>query len=225
MPHPRKILLVDDSPVFVELEKSFFQDLPYEILTAGGGEEGIEKALAEHPDLVLLDEEMPDLSGHEVLERLRRPGAAPGMQVILVTGTQDERRLEQCMSLGISDYLRKPFDADALLRKVGKAMGLAERKAVSFLVRVRRSEDASFARAVDISVTGMRVSSGKSFAVGEPVELEFFVPGNRTQVRLAARVVRRLPLGDGGDTAYGLRFEHVPPDVRTIITAALKGRS
>lgn len=224
MTHTRTILLVDDSPLFLALEKSFFEDLPYRVLTAGGGQEGLRLFREERPDVVLLDEDMPDVPGHEVLERMRQERDRE-VPVILVTGTSDDSVIERCMRAGLSDYIKKPFEAEDLLRKVGKAIGLPERKLVSFLVRVRSGGPWSFAKAVDLSQGGMRIETREPLELGSEVELEFFLPGTKVRLQPKASVVRKMPpSGGGSDWSYGLRFAHPTEAQRAVIASSLRSR-
>lgn len=222
---PRKILIIDDSPRLIEIACALFADLPHEVLAAVGGAEGLRVAIAERPDVVLLDEEMEDMAGHEVLARMRNEAALASVPVILMTRALDDGALESAMSLGVVDCVEKPLRKDSVLARVAKALGLPERKAASFLVRMGLGSEGSFAKAVDLSGTGIRVESHEPLLVGQKVVLQFFVPGSRSRVQVAAAVARKLgAAGAGGDTTYGLRFLDLDVSVRALIEGALKGR-
>jgi CheY-like chemotaxis protein len=103
---PKKILIVDDDPGVVEVLKCFFEKTPddYTVQTATNGEDALAAVLLSTPDLVLLDINMPGMSGIEVMKHIDHQIA-----VIMVTGNVDSTPAE-ALKLGAFAYIPKPFD-------------------------------------------------------------------------------------------------------------------
>jgi DNA-binding response OmpR family regulator len=111
-----KVLVVDDEPEAVELLVEFLSSKGYEVLTAGGGEEALQRVKADRPHLVLLDIRMPKMNGIEVLQRIRE--IDPEMGVIMVTAVNEEEMGRKALELGAFDYIVKPLDLKYLERSV-----------------------------------------------------------------------------------------------------------
>ena len=114
----KKILLVDDSKTSLFLERMILKKGSYEVVTACDGEEGVSKALAERPDLVLMDVVMPRMNGFEALKRLRSERATRDLPVIMVTTRGEGPNIETGFESGCNGYVTKPVDAAELLAKV-----------------------------------------------------------------------------------------------------------
>jgi DNA-binding response OmpR family regulator len=114
----KKILLVDDSRTSLFMERMILQQGPYRLLTANDGKEGVETALAELPDLILMDVVMPRMNGFEALRELRAQAETRDTPVILVTTRGEPANVEEGYQAGCSDYLTKPIDPEELLAKV-----------------------------------------------------------------------------------------------------------
>ncbi len=121
-----KVLVVDDRREnIVFLANNILKPDGYIILTAMNGEKGLQKALEEKPDLIILDLKMPGMSGLEVLEALREEKV--DIPVILVTFHGSEQTAAQALRLGASDYLIKPFAMEDMRQAIERA--LAEKRA------------------------------------------------------------------------------------------------
>lgn len=114
----KKILVIDDSPTERHVLVEILNKGGYDIITAESGEEGIEKARAEQPDLILMDVVMPGLNGYQAtrtLTRRRIHQAHPGHRLHLQgTGNRQDLGLRQ----GAHDYMTKPINGDELLMKI-----------------------------------------------------------------------------------------------------------
>ncbi len=110
-----KILIVDDEPHIQQLLEQTLEDLEdegVELLTAGNGEEALEAARAERPDLIFLDVMMPRMSGFEVLERIKADPDLKETHVIMVTAKGQAFDRRAGMAGGAHRYMTKPFDPD-----------------------------------------------------------------------------------------------------------------
>ena len=118
MHNPPRILAVDDVAENREIVVVRLKAHGYEIITAADGVEGLAKARAEKPDLILLDIMMPKLDGISVLKELKRDESLGFIPVILLTAKADRRDVVAGLDAGADDYLTKPFDQAALVARV-----------------------------------------------------------------------------------------------------------
>ena len=118
----KKILVVDDDPIFVRTITHRLEMNEYDVVAAADGEEAIDIALRERPDMILLDIFMPRLDGHDVLDRLRGMDQTRHIPVIMTTGLSNREDVERASSSGATDYLVKPFDPMELMDKIEKAL-------------------------------------------------------------------------------------------------------
>ena len=112
------ILIVDDEPVNVDLLEQELADAGYRTLAARSGEEGIELAAREEPDLILLDVMMAGIDGYETCRRLKAGGATRAIPVIFLTALSDSFEKVRGFGAGAVDYVTKPFDTEELLARV-----------------------------------------------------------------------------------------------------------
>lgn len=119
-----KVLTVDDSRMIRTLIGKYLSGLDLEILGAADGQAGLEIARTEKPDLVILDINMPVMSGTEMLRKLRREPDLKDMKVLMLTAESAEKLVLEVIKLGISDYIVKPFEREVLIRKVCKLLDI-----------------------------------------------------------------------------------------------------
>lgn len=113
-----KILIVDDEPNIVRTLKDRLEMNEYDIITASNGQEGLERAIKDLPDIILLDVIMPLMDGLEMLEALRRRPECADIAVIMLTARSQTQDIARAKSCGIDDYIVKPFDLSELLEKI-----------------------------------------------------------------------------------------------------------
>ena len=111
-----KILVVEDEPAMVAGLRDNFEFEGYEVITAHDGIEGLQRALEESPDLVVLDVMMPRMSGLEVCKQLRAKRAS--LPIIMLTARGQEIDKVVGLELGADDYVTKPFSIRELLDRV-----------------------------------------------------------------------------------------------------------
>jgi DNA-binding response OmpR family regulator len=111
-----KILVVEDEPAMVAGLRDNFEFEGYEVITAHDGVQGLERALDESPDLVVLDVMMPRMSGLEVCRQLRAKRAS--LPIIMLTARGQEVDKVVGLELGADDYVTKPFSIRELLARV-----------------------------------------------------------------------------------------------------------
>jgi CheY-like chemotaxis protein len=123
-----KVLVVDDEPASVELVASMIEPAGFEIIRAYGGEEGIQKSFSEHPDLLILDLMMPDVSGFDVVSRLKMDSETRNIPIIICTSrdptSEDIIRLRSDV---ISVMCKGEFAREELVNEIKKVATLVRR--------------------------------------------------------------------------------------------------
>lgn len=123
------ILVVDDSPTDLALLMAALRPSDFRLLSANDGEEALEIARRQHPDLVLLDVIMPRKNGFQVCRQLKTEAPTQGIKVILVTGKNQPSDRFWGLKQGADDYLTKPITPEELLGAVERHLpgGMGDR--------------------------------------------------------------------------------------------------
>ncbi|HLQ61606.1 MAG TPA: response regulator transcription factor [Candidatus Acidoferrales bacterium] len=118
-----RLLVVDDEPATARVTAELLRRAGYEVDVAHGGVEALQRVHSGAPDLMVLDYDMPDLEGPEVLEQLRRPSGRVPFPVVILTGAR-AGTAEQVLGLerGASDYVLKGGDRQLLLARIRRAL-------------------------------------------------------------------------------------------------------
>ena len=119
------LLVVDDDPVIQKLLQVNFEMEGYNVVTASDGLEGLERARAENPDVIVCDIMMPRMDGLEVTRALKGDPDTAGIPILLLSAKAQQADVAAGQESGADDYVTKPFDPLDLLQRVA---GLLERK-------------------------------------------------------------------------------------------------
>ncbi len=114
----RKILIVDDEVYILHILDFSLGAEGFEVITAADGEEALEKARTEKPDLVVLDVMMPKVDGFEACRRLKNDPETRELPVILLTAKGREVDRKMGIEVGADDYMVKPFSPSKLIQKI-----------------------------------------------------------------------------------------------------------
>jgi CheY-like chemotaxis protein len=117
------ILVVDDAAMVRRTLSLILRKAEYEVVEAKHGREALRLLKKGRPDLVVLDQKMPVMDGIGFLEQLRAHEAYRDLPVIMCTGVSDRPLVAQCVGLGVSGYLVKPFKRERLVEKVTEVLG------------------------------------------------------------------------------------------------------
>ncbi len=117
-----KVLIVDDSPQALALARARLAEEDVDIICADGGEAGLHAAEEHKPDLILLDVDMPELSGFDVCRALKNDNKLDLIPVIFLSGSDEAQAKITGLELGAVDYVTKPFDAFELRARVRAAL-------------------------------------------------------------------------------------------------------
>ena len=120
------ILIVDDSATMRGMVKKVLgmTQLPLgEMWEAGNGREGLEKMRSNWVDLVLADLNMPDMTGQEMIDEMKRDGLLASLPVVVISSEGDKAVLDHLAQKGVQEIVRKPFEASLLRQVIEKALG------------------------------------------------------------------------------------------------------
>ena len=115
---PRSCLVVDDSKVIRKVARHILEALDFVVEEAGDGREALDRCVASVPDVVLLDWNMPVMSGIEFLRALSDTDIAPRPKVVFCTTENGTAHIRAALEAGADEYVMKPFDRDTLASKL-----------------------------------------------------------------------------------------------------------
>ena len=118
-----KILSIDDDAFMHRIIKKELQ-YTYEVITANSGQVGIDMAIDELPDIILLDVEMPGMNGYEVCDKLKYHDATKSIPVIFLSSLSNIRSRMLGYEAGAADFLVKPFVGGELIAKLNSLVSL-----------------------------------------------------------------------------------------------------
>ncbi len=120
MTTPKRILICDDDPAILRVLQVNLEVEGYDTLLAHHGEEALEVAKREKPDLVILDIMMPRLDGYQTCERLKADDELKDIPVVFLSAKAQQSDIDKGKSYGVADYLTKPFDPDLLVETIDR---------------------------------------------------------------------------------------------------------
>ena len=205
----KKILLVDDARLILEIERKLLERTGATLLVAVNGVEALKLAHAELPDAILLDLMLPDMTGDKVCAALKADPRTREIPIIMVTTKGGAEDVERCRRAGCDDFATKPLRHQELLAKVSSLLRIPHRVSKRVMVRLEAQLDStggapSFGVATDLSATGMFVESGSKLDDGQELVLRIVVPGEG-DATVRAKVVWNQPLLFH-KRGYGLHF-------------------
>ncbi len=234
----KKILLVDDTKLFLELEKNFLRLSPVRVFTASNGEEALEMARTERPDLIFMDLHMPGMGGAACCEEIKADAELGSIPVVMVTSSGRDEDVELCRKAGCDDYVTKPIDRRIFLEKAHEHLSSVERREVRIPCRTtmtyRMNGSTLYGESADLSIGGTYLASELevkknmeltlAFTLQEPEEVAISSKGrvawlNGTQNRRKPS----LPAG------FGVEFIEIPDyayaAVKTFVETRKRNRS
>lgn len=116
----KKVLVVDDNDANLHLVGFILKKNGFEVIEARNGIEGVELALSEKPDLLLLDIQLPDIDGLEVAKRIRASDADGNLPIIALTSYAMPGDKERVLAAGCNGYMAKPIDVKAFIAEIEK---------------------------------------------------------------------------------------------------------
>lgn len=123
---PAHVLVVDDSDLMTELAAEFLEQAGYRVSAVNDPHLAMLEIQTGQPDLVVLDVDMPGLSGLDILKMIRETPASVALPVIMITAHGQTHRIVASFAQGASDYIFKPYDGRDLVGRVGRALSVKQ---------------------------------------------------------------------------------------------------
>lgn len=228
----KKVLLVDDAKFFLEMEKDFLKRKNIDVLTATSGHSALAIMKADKPDLVVLDLKMPDMSGLDVLKKMKEDEDLKNIPVLMLSSSANEEDVRACLEAGASAYLTKPVNHNELLSKMAELMKIPRRRAVRIPVHTviesiigRRTVEGEMR---DISETGCFIVLPILVELGAIITLKFTLPEDDEELEVRGEIVRRtLEFSEGklSSKGYGVEFTEIKENVREKIKNFVERRN
>ncbi len=114
----KKALIIEDHPDMLDVLSRQLELLKFTVISVDNGMEGVEKAIAEKPDLILMDIMMPEMDGREATRIIRSNPGTKDIPILAITVLFREKELKKCIEAGCNDYLVKPFTFEELQEKI-----------------------------------------------------------------------------------------------------------
>lgn len=223
----KKVLLVDDVFLILELEKAFLKGLPVDILIARNGAEGLEIARREHPDLIYLDLNMPVMDGPTCCRALKADPLTRDIPVIMVTTAGKTEDEQLCRAAGCNDYLTKPISGKVFLEKGRKCLADFERRrqrlSYSTDVEFLKNGEPRYGITADISKGGLFMAVARDSMPDNPVDLAFSLPLGEDSFLVAARARvawenrPEAPIKPSYPVGVGIEFTDIDPQTVALI--------
>jgi CheY-like chemotaxis protein len=196
----KRIIIANDVKLTLELESSFLQREGFAVHAAGNGREALELARKVQPDLLLLDYDMPLLSGVEVCAAVRADPSMEHLPVLIVSDSDSTQARERCRKAGCTGFVSRSEGAEQLLRAVAETLrvGVRRRQRVAVKIQVQAgSHYMNFkGEARDLSSSGLRFESPEPIDTDLPVVVQFKLPGSKKNITATVRVTRCSPCDD-----------------------------
>lgn len=210
----KKILLVDDADLFLELERGFFDREEFLILQANNGEEALEILIKDHPDIIFMDLFMPVMDGDICCHLIKSHDVLRHIPVIMVTSGGSDTDFERCWQAGCDDIIPKPINKFLFMSMVRKYLEIPFRKVLRAAIRMHiqckscTDPDKYLTDyTVNLSTGGFFMVSTALFPVDSQFNVEFILPDEGKTIRCSARVAwinhpeslinKNLPVGMG----------------------------
>jgi DNA-binding response OmpR family regulator len=222
-----KVLVIDDEPSIVELFTDYLIGQGFDVISAGGGEEGLDRLRLDNPDIILLDMRMPGLGGLETLRRIRKVNM--GVPVLMVSGNDDIGAAKEAIALGAFDYTLKPVDFNYLGRALDKMLATVAPSTEPGLIQEAPTTGSAHGLLYDLALEVFRTTRTLSASARESIApaLESAAlsllqrgPDKAESVR-ALNVIRSLlrfakDLGDITDDTHRALESHVAKARRSV---------
>lgn len=214
-----RILLVDHSRGALIFQETILRRRDSVIFTALAGTEGLQKARAEKPHLIIFGFDLFDMSAPEFCREIRDDAATRGTSLLLVVDRDHQGHADLCLSAGCNDVIYRPLQRRELDDKVAKLTAIPVRRQLRTITKIEVSLEKNgrfiLGRSINISANGMLLEVDRVLPGEGPVRLHFYIPGDPKPLQLEAAVLRAEFTGTMAK--YGVQFVNVSEEERERI--------
>jgi CheY-like chemotaxis protein len=216
---PGRILLVDQSRGALLFQETILRRRDMLVMTAMAGTEGLAKARAEQPHLIMFGYDLFDMSGPEFCREIRGDEATRPISLLLVCDRNNLDHGELCLSAGCNDVIFRPLHKPELDLKVELLTSIPVRRQLRTITKIEVSLEKNgrfvLGRSINISSTGMLIEVDRMLPQEGPVRLHFYLPADPRPLQVLAEVLRAEFAGSM--SKYGMRFVEPSPEDRERI--------
>lgn len=214
-----RILLVDHSRGALLFQETILRRRDTIIMTALAGTEGLLKARAERPQLIMFGFDLFDMTAPEFCREIRDDELTKHMSLLLVSDREQSADGDLCLSAGCNDIIYRPLQKAELDRKVQRLTNIPVRRQLRTITKIEVSLEKNgrfiLGRSVNISANGMLLEVDRVLPQDGPVRLHFYLPADAKPLVLDAEILRAE--FSGSMAKYGMRFLNALPDERERI--------
>jgi CheY-like chemotaxis protein len=215
------ILLVDDTELFLELEKSYLDRSSFAISTARSGPEALVAIRSKRPTLVILDLLMPGMDGDEVCRKIKSSPLTNTIPIIMVSSSQTAELRERCYAAGCDAFVPKPLKRDELLDAIEKTIVIAKRRfariPTHLLANVTHDGKARQLWVHTISRGGVFLEADPPPPVDAELDVTFSLPGVDEKIKAKARVRWQGTVREDSPSGVGCQFIEIEEPLADII--------
>ncbi|MDQ3283479.1 MAG: response regulator [Acidobacteriota bacterium] len=202
------ILLVDHSRGALLFQETILRRRDMQIMTALAGSEGLEKARAERPNLIIFGYDLFDMTAPEFCREIRGDETTRPISLLLVCDRDKVEHGDLCLSAGCNDVIFRPLQKPELDEKVEKLTSIPVRRELRTITKIEVSLERNghflLGRSVNISATGILVEVDRMLPQEGPVRLHFYLPADPKPMQVVAEILRAE--FTGSMSKYGMRF-------------------
>jgi CheY-like chemotaxis protein len=214
-----RILLVDHSRGALLFQETILRRRQQVVLTALAGSEGLQKARAERPQLIVFGFDLFDMTAPEFCREVRSDPEMKAMSLLLVCERENAGNAELCLSAGCNDVIFRPLQKEELDEKVSRLTAIPSRRQLRTITRIEVSLEKNgrfiLGRSLNISSNGMLLEVDRVLPGDGRVRIHFYLPGDPKPMQIIGEVLRAEFTGTMAK--YGVRFVETEDDQRERI--------
>lgn len=212
----KRILVVESGIPVVPFEQGLLLRKDHELFRASTGVEALAKVSDVVPNLVVLDDQIEDMSTQEVVKRIRELPKGKHLSILLLGG--DGQPVE-----GVNLAISKPVIGAEFTAACQRLLSIAARKDARLLVYVNvqgfHQNNLFLCNSLNLSASGILILTARKMKVGEAVQLQITLPREREKIKVTGLVVREASEVDSRLNSYGLAFQDLSADERERLKA------
>jgi len=218
----RKILLADDSKLFLEMQRTVLNRDSFDLSVARTGRETLDSSIRLQPHLILLSYTMPDMPGDEICTAVKKDLGFSSTKVVIVSDGYSENILSKCVDAGCDGFVTRPFDKEKLLETVQKLLGETFRRKPRYQVHlpcaVYLERESIPATMLDISEIGCRITAEEPLKEGLVIGVGFNLPDTEQSVNWRGVIRWSVPhRAAENHSVVGVEFLDSPEGEREIL--------